>query len=85
MSQCRHCHPFEMGATYASWLLMDGQQLKDVVESLESRIIPCTTAMCPQCNQVSILSAGNAASVVRTVFMWKRLATWIDDADALDD
>ena len=83
MTQCRHCHPFVMDETYASRLLTDGKPLLGVVESLESRIIPCTTAMCPTCSNVSILSTGDVPSVVRTLIMWKQLSRWIDDVDEL--
>ena len=76
--KCRHCHPFAMVETYASRLMTDGKTLVDMVATLEERIIPCATAMCPKCEHVSILSAGDVGSVVNTIIMWKRLAQWID-------
>jgi hypothetical protein len=64
--------------TYASALMGDDGKLMDTIESMETRIIPCVTAVCPKCGRVSILSDGTIASCVRTVAMWRRLAEWLD-------
>ena len=64
-------------SSYASALVGNGS-LEDAVASIEARIIPCITAVCPKCSRVSLLSDGTAASCVRTVAMWRRLAEWVD-------
>jgi hypothetical protein len=75
---CRHCTHLALGPeTYASALVGNGSLLK-AVESIENRIIPCVTAVCPVCGRVTVLSNGTAASCVRTVAMWRRLAEWVD-------
>jgi hypothetical protein len=75
---CRHCAKFiECEETYASALVGDGK-LMGTIESMETRIIPCITAVCPRCGRVSILSDGTTESCVRTVAMWRRLAEWLD-------
>jgi hypothetical protein len=63
--------------TYASTLVGDGS-LMGVVESIETRIIPCVTAVCSSCGRVTVLSNGTIASCVRTVAMWRRLVEWVD-------
>jgi hypothetical protein len=78
MTCCRHCAGISLGATsYASTLVGNGSLLT-TVESIEARIIPCVTAVCPACGRVSLLSNGTPASCVRTVAMWRRLAEWVD-------
>lgn len=75
---CRHCARLALGPeTYASTLVGGGSLLK-TVESIENRIIPCVTAVCPVCGRVTVLSNGTTASCVRTVAMWRRLAEWVD-------
>jgi hypothetical protein len=76
---CRHCCrlvPDE--SSYAAVLVGNGERLGRVIESMETRIIPCITAVCPKCGRVSILSSGTTSSCVRTVATWRRLAEWID-------
>jgi hypothetical protein len=64
-------------SSYASVLVCNGG-LHQTVISIESRIIPCVTAICPKCGSVSLLSDGTAESCVRTVALWKRMAEWLD-------
>jgi hypothetical protein len=76
---CRHCARVVLGPeTYASALVGNGSGLLATVESVENRIIPCVTAVCPACGKVTLLSNGTAASCVRTLAMWRRLAEWVD-------
>lgn len=77
---CRHCAQVGLllgQDTYASVLVGDGDLLTKI-ESIEQRIIPCVTAICPECGMVSLLSNGTHASCLRTVAMWKLLAGWLD-------
>ncbi len=77
--RCRHCAKFSLedGCTYAS-VLVAGNVLLATVESLEKRIIPCVTAVCPDCDRVSIISDGSTESMISSIFMWQRLKEWID-------
>lgn len=76
---CRHCADIAPDETsYASVLVGNGDPMRSVVESIEARIIPCVTAVCPKCGRVSLLSNGTPASCVRTVAMWRRMASWVD-------
>ena len=79
LRRCRHCasFSFEDRVTYAS-VLVAGSSLLATVESLEQRIIPCVTAVCPECDQVSLISDGSTESVICSIFMWQRLREWID-------
>ena len=83
MPICRYCSPFSLQDTYASQILTQGVSLQEFVETMEHTIIPCATAVCPQCGKVSLLSAGNTPSVVNTIVMWKHLRRWIDDSSQL--
>ena len=80
-TKCRHCNPFPLKDTYASILVGNGEaRLLDTLDSLEQRLIPCVTAVCPQCGKVTVLSGGTTPSVVNTIVMWKHLRPWIDDS-----
>jgi|APCry1669189070_1035195.scaffolds.fasta_scaffold07899_2 hypothetical protein len=86
MTQCRHCFAFRMDDTYASVLVADGPtRLPVLLGRLEQRIIPCTTAVCSHCNQISALSNGSIDSLLRTVVMWRRLKDWIDEVGETKD
>ena len=52
--------------------------MKTMVESLEERIIPCVTAVCPACDRVSLISDGSTESMLGSIYMWQRLREWID-------
>jgi hypothetical protein len=79
---CRHCHCASFDdKTYASVLVSSGKLMPEI-QSLETRIIPCVTAVCPTCDRVSVLSDGTTESVLCTLFMWQRLKEWIDCPDA---
>ena len=52
--------------------------MKTMVESLEERIIPCVTAVCPECDRVSLISDGSTESMLCSIYMWQRLREWID-------
>ncbi len=67
----------EDSRTYAS-VLVAGNALLATVESLERRIIPCVTAVCPNCDRVSLISDGSTESMICSIFMWQRLKEWID-------
>ena len=84
MTCCRHCEQVVLGPeTYASVLVSNnGSSLLATVESIENRIIPCVTAVCPVCARVTVLSNGTPASCVRTLAMWHRLAEWLDTSTA---
>jgi hypothetical protein len=56
--------------------------LAKTLSDLESRIIPCVSAVCPECDRISVLSDGTTESLLRTVHMWQRMREWIDDAKA---
>ena len=76
---CRHCDPFPLTDTYASMLIENGEAgLRKTMDSLEQRLIPCVTAICPKCDRVSVVSTGSVDSVLRTVVMWRCLKEWID-------
>ena len=79
---CRHCHPLSLNSkSYASVLVTGGtDSLSTTLTDLESRIIPCVSAVCPECEKISILSDGSTESVLCTVFMWQRMRQWIDTA-----
>ena len=77
--RCRHCAGFSLDdrSTYAS-VLVAGDVLHITVERLEQRIIPCVTAVCPDCDQISLISDGSTESMIGSIFMWQRLREWID-------
>ena len=77
--RCRHCAGFSLEdrITYSS-VLVAGSALKRTVESIEERIIPCVTAVCPNCDRVSLISDGSTESMLCSIFMWQRLGKWID-------
>ena len=52
--------------------------MRMMVESIEERIIPCVTAVCPECDRVSLISDGSTESMLCTIFMWRSLREWID-------
>jgi hypothetical protein len=68
--------------------LVAGDVLHITVERLEQRIIPCVTAVCPDCDQISLISDGSTESMIGSIFMWQRLREWIDTGygvmDAID-
>jgi hypothetical protein len=77
---CRHCASLQFDqASYASVLVTGGTDgVQTVVADLESRIVPCITAVCPKCERVSILSDGTLESLLCTMYTWQRLRNWID-------
>ena len=79
---CRHCHPLSYNnKSYASVHVTGGTDgLPAAIADLESRIIPCVSAVCPECERTSILSDGSTESVLCTVYMWQRMKQWIDTA-----
>jgi hypothetical protein len=85
MPICRHCVPFTLADTYASRLLTHGTPLGEFVDNLEHRIIPCATALCPECGNVTIISKGTTPSVINTIVMWHHLRRWIDESSEFCD
>ena len=79
--RCRHCAGFSLDdrITYSS-VLVAGSVLRRTIESIEERIIPCVTAVCPTCDRVSLISDGSTESMLCSIFMWQRLREWIDTA-----
>lgn len=79
LRRCRHCAGFSLDdrSTYAS-VLVAGNVFRSTVESLEERIVPCVTAVCPDCDRVSLISDGSTESMLCSIFMWQRLREWID-------
>jgi hypothetical protein len=79
LRQCRHCAGFSLEdrTTYAS-VLVAGNIFRSTVESLEERIVPCVTAVCPECDRVSLISDGSTESMLCSIFMWQSLREWID-------
>ena len=79
MVVCRHCTKAQFKSSYASVLVLDGHDnvMKTVTE-LESRQIPCVSAICPKCERISVLSDGSIDSLLRTVYMWTKTREWID-------
>jgi hypothetical protein len=77
---CRHCTALRFDQTsYASVLVTGGTDgVQNTLADLESRIVPCVTAVCPKCEHVSVLSDGTMESLLGTVYMWQRLREWID-------
>ena len=77
--RCRHCAGFSLEdrITYSS-VLVAGSALKRTVESIEERIIPCVTAVCPSCDRVSLISDGSTESMLCSIFLWQKLGKWID-------
>jgi hypothetical protein len=82
LRRCRHCAGTTLedcAATYSSVLITGGERaMKTMVESLEERIIPCVTAVCPACDRVSLISDGSTESMLCSIYMWQRLREWID-------
>lgn len=78
--RCRHCagFPLEGRTTYSSVLVTGSNAMRTMVESLEERIIPCVTAVCPDCDRVSLISDGSTESMLCSIYMWQRLREWID-------
>jgi hypothetical protein len=77
--RCRHCENIPLcDESYASVLVGDTGCFLRTAQLIEKRIIPCVTAVCPDCNRVSLLSSGTMESCVRTVAMWRRVAEWVD-------
>ena len=83
---CRHCSPPTLnGGSYAAVLVTSSAEgLPAMLGDLESRIIPCVSAVCPVCERISILSDGSTESVLCTVYMWQRMRQWIDTAGQAD-
>lgn len=82
---CRHCASLSLEdrpRTYACALVAGGSTLLEAVESLEERIVPCVTAVCPKCDRVSLVSDGSTESMLCSIYMWQRLREWIDTAYA---
>ena len=79
---CRHCTRSRFqNKTYASVLVTGGTDgLATALSDLESRIVPCVSAVCPSCEKISVLSNGTTESLLCTVYMWQRLKDWIDTA-----
>jgi hypothetical protein len=79
LRRCRHCAGFSLDdrTTYAS-VLVAGNDLCNTVESLEERIVPCVTAVCPECDRVSLISDGSTESMLCSIYMWQSLREWID-------
>jgi hypothetical protein len=79
-SLCRHCSDLKFNkGSYASVLVTGGADaLHTTIADLESRIVPCVTAVCPKCEHVSVLSDGSTESLLCTLYMWQRLREWID-------
>jgi len=76
---CRHCSKAEFATSYASVLLLDGSDnVMKTVSELESRQIPCVSAVCPNCERISVLSDGGIDSLLRTVYLWTKMREWID-------
>jgi len=76
---CRHCSKIKFGTSYASVLLLNGgDNVMKTITELESRQIPCVSAICPKCERVSVLSDGSIDSLLRTVYMWTKTREWID-------
>ena len=82
MSICRHCASLSFNSkSYASVLVTgDGENLARTLANLESRILPCVSAVCPNCENISVLSNGTTESLLCTIYMWQRLREWIDTA-----
>ena len=79
MPVCRHCTKAEFKTSYASVLVLDGRDnIMKTIAELESRQIPCVSAICPKCERVSVLSDGSIDSLLRTVYMWTKTREWID-------
>lgn len=78
MSVCRHCAGLVFDATSYASVLVSGGAVPPVLADLESRIIPCVTAVCPDCERISVLSDGSQESALGTIFMWQSLREWID-------
>ena len=80
MTVCRHCSKLSFDdKSYASVLVVGSiEGLEKTIEDLESRIMPCVSALCPRCEKISVLSNGTTESLLCTVFMWQRLREWID-------
>ena len=79
---CRHCASLSSNSkSYASVLVTgDNESLDRTLANLESRILPCVSAVCPKCEKISVLSNGTTESLLCTVYMWQRLQEWIDTA-----
>ena len=77
---CRHCASLTFNPkSYASVLVTGGTDgLPATIADLESRIVPCVTAVCPRCENVSVLSDGSTESLLGTVYLWQRMREWID-------
>jgi hypothetical protein len=86
LRQCRHCAGFSLEdrTTYAS-VLVAGNIFRSTVESLEERIVPCVTAVCPECDRVSLISDGSTESMLCSIFMWQSLREWIDTSYSTAD
>lgn len=78
-SLCRHCSDVKFDQTsYAAVLVTGKEELHATIDTLEQRIVPCVTAVCPKCEHVSVLSDGSTESLLCTLYMWQRLREWID-------
>ena len=81
LRRCRHCAglSLETCTTYSTIIITGSDHtMKTMVESLEERIIPCVTAVCPACDRVSLISDGSTESMLCSIYMWQRLREWID-------
>jgi hypothetical protein len=77
-SLCRHCSDVTFDHTSYAAVLVAGGELHTTIDTLEQRIVPCVTAVCPKCEHVSVLSDGTTESLLCTLYMWQRLREWID-------
>ena len=79
MSFCRHCTSYHISPTFASVALLENKDVVECVNELESQgIVPCVTAMCSQCNNISlILYNGVEDPVTHTLAIWKHFKPYL--------
>ena len=87
---CRHCRPVPFARTYASVLVLGEKgadsalqgapaSIRSAIEKVEAEgIVPCLTAVCPECGQVTALMVeGCCDPHVHVLGVWRRLGPWL--------
>ena len=79
---CRHCAAIDLDAkmSYAARILLaPDQTLRSMVEKLEAEIRPGVTAVCPECDRVSIITQdGSAGAFAHTLGLWRVFGPFLD-------
>lgn len=82
MIKCRHCtrSPAEMEEPSAASVLILGEKsILSAVEELEAEgVLPCLTAVCPNCQRISILTEEGHGACAHVLGLWARMRPFLE-------